>query len=44
MALYQNQHQQNWPPRYNWNIVDSGVKHNKANPSPIKTIVYNIYL
>ena len=20
-------HQQNWPPRYNWNIVESGVKH-----------------
>ena len=20
-------HQQNWPPRYNWNIVESGIKH-----------------
>jgi hypothetical protein len=20
-------HQWNWPPRYNWNIVESGVKH-----------------
>jgi hypothetical protein len=20
---------QNWPPRYNWNIVESGVKHYK---------------
>ena len=20
-------HQKNWPPRYNWNIVESGVKH-----------------
>jgi hypothetical protein len=20
-------HQQNWPPRYSWNIVESGVKH-----------------
>jgi hypothetical protein len=20
-------HQLNWPPRYNWNIVESGVKH-----------------
>ena len=20
-------HHQNWPPRYNWNIVESGVKH-----------------
>jgi hypothetical protein len=24
-------HQYNWPPRYNWNIVDSGVKHLKPN-------------
>jgi hypothetical protein len=22
-------HQQNWPPRYDWNIVESGVKHHK---------------
>jgi hypothetical protein len=21
----------NWPPRYNWNIVESGVKHHKTN-------------
>jgi len=21
---------QNWPPRYNWNIVESGVKHRKT--------------
>jgi hypothetical protein len=20
-----------WPPRYNWNIVESGVKHHKLN-------------
>ena len=24
-------HQWNWPPRYNWNIVESGVKHNNPN-------------
>ena len=24
-------HQQNWPPRYNWNIVESGVEHHKQN-------------
>ena len=23
--------QQNWQPRYNWNIVESGVKHHKPN-------------
>jgi hypothetical protein len=27
----------NCPPRYNWNIVESGVKYN--NPNPIKIIV-----
>jgi hypothetical protein len=27
-------HQENWPQRYNWNIVESGVKHhNQTNPS-----------
>jgi hypothetical protein len=25
-------HQQNWPPRYNWNIVESGIKHHKPKP------------
>ena len=24
-------HQEHWPPRYNWNIVESGVKHNSPN-------------
>ena len=23
--------QQNWPPQYNWNIVESGVKHHQTN-------------
>jgi hypothetical protein len=21
-----------WPPRYNWNIVENGIKHNNTNP------------
>jgi hypothetical protein len=25
--------QANWPPRYNWNIVESGVKQNNHNPT-----------
>jgi hypothetical protein len=25
-------HQYNWLPRYNWNIVESGVKHHKSSP------------
>jgi hypothetical protein len=25
--------QQNWPPRYNWHIVESGVKHHNPNPN-----------
>jgi len=24
-------HQQNWPPRYNWSIVESGVKQHQTN-------------
>ena len=24
-------HQWNWMPRYNWNIVESGIKHHKPN-------------
>ena len=26
-------HPSNWPPRYSWNTVESGVKHNIPNPS-----------
>ena len=25
-------HQLNWTPRYNWSIVESGVKHHNHNP------------
>ena len=25
----------NWPPRYNWNIVESDVKHHNPNPNPM---------
>ena len=25
-------HQYNWPPRYNWNIAESGVKHHQTKP------------
>ena len=25
-------HQKNWPSRYNWNIVESDVKHHNPNP------------
>ena len=24
----------NWPPQYNWNVVDSGIKHYNPNPPP----------
>ena len=27
-------HQQNWPPRYNWNTVESGVKLHQTNKQP----------
>ena len=32
-------HQWNWPQRYNWNIVESGVKHHKSTNQQ-----YNYYL
>jgi hypothetical protein len=25
-------YQQNWPLRYNWNIVESGIKHHETKP------------
>ena len=28
-------HQWNWPTRYNWNIVQSGIKHHNPNPNHI---------
>jgi hypothetical protein len=28
-------HLQNWPPRYNWNIVESDIKHHNPNPPPV---------
>ena len=34
-------HQYNWPPRYNWNIVESGVKHHK--PEIKQTRLYGIF-
>ena len=27
-------HQENWPPWYNWNIIESGVKHNTNQTKP----------
>ena len=29
-------HPSNWVPRYSWNIVESGFKHNMPNPSNTK--------
>jgi hypothetical protein len=31
-------HQQNWSPQYNWNIVESGVKHPNPNKSRYHTL------
>jgi hypothetical protein len=31
----------NWPPRYNWNIVESGVKHHNPNSCNVKSATYN---
>ena len=32
-------HQFNWLPRYNWNIIESGVKHHKLNQTTLNTYV-----
>ena len=32
-------HQWNGPPRHNWNIVESGVKHHKPTHYPSKSII-----
>ena len=31
----------NWPTRYNWNIVEGGVKHHNPNPNPLVICVVN---
>jgi hypothetical protein len=35
-----------WLPWYNWNIVESGVKHHKSNPTiwPRRPLRYSIYI
>jgi hypothetical protein len=35
-------HQENWPPWYNLNIVESGVKHHNPSPyhTPLISIIY----
>ena len=33
----------NWPPRYNWNIVESGVKHLKTNQPTLKDILRSYF-
>ena len=34
-------HQYNWTLRYNWNIVESGVKHHSSNPMFIVCIYFS---
>ena len=34
-------HQLNWPPRYNWHIAESGVKHHKSTNQPNNLIANN---
>jgi hypothetical protein len=31
-----------WPPQYNWNIVESGVKHHKPKPNLKTDTMYGI--
>jgi hypothetical protein len=30
------------PPRYNWNIVESGVKHHDPNPDILIYFIFNV--
>ena len=32
----------NWPPWYNWNIVESGIKHHKSNQTYSESVKYRI--
>jgi hypothetical protein len=35
-------HQYNWPPRFNWNIVESGVKHHKPTKPTNQIIICTV--
>ena len=37
-------HQQNWPPRYNWNIVENGVNHHRTNQPMCGHLVFINYI
>ena len=37
-------HQWNWPPRYNWNTVESGVKHHNPNPEESPSLSYKCWI
>ena len=38
-------HEYNWPPRYNWNNVESGIKHHKPTNRHTKSyVIIYIYL
>jgi hypothetical protein len=34
VKIEHDQVKKNWPPQYNWNIVESGVKHHKPKLKP----------
>ena len=36
-------HQLKWPPRYNWNIVESGVRHHKPKPNQRTSTHFSFY-
>ena len=35
-------HQWNWPLWYNWNIVESDVKHHSPNPNPFRQGIFRL--
>jgi hypothetical protein len=42
VLLFPHLHQYNWPPRYGWNIAESGVKHH--NPNPVTPKVNQLFV
>jgi hypothetical protein len=37
-------HQQNWPPWYNWNIAESGIKHHNHTLTNILKLLFQLIL
>ena len=41
LLRYSSFHQENWKPRYNWNIFEIGIKLHNPQHSSIPVIIFN---